>query len=148
MKDAPLKQSLQNLEETVPVFPEKYVIILVSKKLVPQAEVSMPADTDFPAENFKSVGNAPIKDFLLFVKTVNTVIPYAVSLKLKSVRNFLLRLMSVTVVLNATLPVLWKNDFISLWMHGKNIRKSFPKHAVASHFPKKRFPIWMKSSLR
>ena len=148
MKAAPLKQSQQNLEETVPVFPEKYAITSVSKKWGLRAKVLMPVNTDFPVKNFSSARNALIKDLLLSVKTVNSAIPYVVTLRLKSVRNFLLRLMSVTVVLNATLPVLWKNDFISLWMHGKNIRKSFPKHAVASHFPKKRFLIWMKSSLR
>ena len=109
-----------------------------------QAEASMPVSTDLPAINFIFAANVPTKDSLLFVRIVSSAIMYAVISKRKSVRNFLLRLMSATAVLNATLPVLWKNDFTSPWMHGKNIRKSFPKHAVASHFPKKRFPIWMK----
>ena len=44
--------------------------------------------------NFISAGNAPIKDFLLFVKTINTALLYVVILRLRSVINFLLHLMS------------------------------------------------------
>ena len=63
----------------------------------------------------------------------------------KSVRNFLLLLMSATAVPDVIPPVLWKNDIINLWKLGKNTEKSSRKHAPEFPFPRKKFLTWMSS---